>query len=171
MKVAFENADVPDNIRFGTVEERILHMANVTASVGKLEIVSVACHLQRTIVILDEQFEPEEAVSGVQSNANKGRLTLQFQKLGLNIRHYNAVLVDSEHSNPSSGMATSSVHLAQSSFTVKAKDILSMHLALISYITCVCWTFFFQYNQMAKDATTPSYRGSDSSRYAKMINL
>ena len=70
------NADVPDNIRFGTVEERILHMANVTASVGELEIVSVR-HLQRTIVILDEQFEPireydpEEAVSSVQRNAKK----------------------------------------------------------------------------------------------------
>ena len=77
MKVAFENADVPDNIRFGPVEERILHMANVTASVGELEIVSAACDLQRTIVTLDEQFElireyePEEAVSSVQSNANK----------------------------------------------------------------------------------------------------
>ena len=76
MKVAFENADVPDNIRL--VEKRILHMANVMASVGELEIVSAACHLQRTIVILDEQFEPireyepEEVVSGVQSTAKKG---------------------------------------------------------------------------------------------------
>ena len=68
------NADVPDNIRFGRVEEQILHMANVTASVGELEIVSAAHHLQRTIVILDEQFEPireydpEKARSSVQSN-------------------------------------------------------------------------------------------------------
>ena len=125
------NADVPDNIRFGTVEKRILHMANVTASVGELEIVSVR-HLQRTIVILDEQFEPireydpEEAVSSVQRNAKKGTVTLQFQKLGPNIGHYNAVLVDSEHSSPSSRMATSSVQLAQSAITVKAKDILPL---------------------------------------------
>ena len=126
------NADVPDNIRFGIVEEQILHMANVTASVGELEIVSAAHHLQRTIVILDEQFEPiresdpEEARSSVQSNAKKRTVTLPFQKLGPNTGHYNAVLVDSEHSNPSSRMATSSVQLAQSTFTVKAKDILPL---------------------------------------------
>ena len=90
------NADVPDNIRFGRVEEQILHMANVTASVGELEIVSAAHHLQRTIVILDEQFEPireydpEKAGSSVQSNAKKRTVTLHFQKLGPNIGHYNA---------------------------------------------------------------------------------
>ena len=124
------NADVPDNIRFGTVEEQILHMANVTASVGELEIVSAARHLQRTIVILDEQFEPirESDPEEARSSEKKGTVTLQFQKLGPNIGHYNAVLVDSEHSNPSSRMATSSVQLAQSTFTVKlkAKDILPL---------------------------------------------
>ena len=73
-----------------------------------------------------EYAEPEEAGSSVQSNAKKGTVTLQFQKLGPNIGHYNAVLVDSEHSNPSSRMATSSVQLAQSTFTVKAKDILPL---------------------------------------------
>ena len=67
-----------------------MHMANVTASVGELEIVPTARNLQRTIVIVDEQFEliteykPEEAVS-VQSNTNKGAMTLPFQKLGPNI--------------------------------------------------------------------------------------
>ena len=40
------NEDVPESIRFGTLKERIMHMANVTASVGELEIVSTARHLQ-----------------------------------------------------------------------------------------------------------------------------
>ena len=101
-----------------------------TSRQEELEIVSAAHHLQRTIVILDEQFEPirESDTEEARSSEKKGTVTLQFQKLGPNIGHYNAVLVDSEHSNPSSRMATSSVQLAQSTFTVKlkAKDILPL---------------------------------------------
>ena len=51
------NSDVPDNVRLGSLEDRFMHMSNATASVGELEIVSSARFLQKTIVVVDEQFQ------------------------------------------------------------------------------------------------------------------
>ena len=48
---------MPDDIHFESLEERIVHMANVKASVGELEILSKAGHLQQTIVIVDKDFQ------------------------------------------------------------------------------------------------------------------
>ena len=62
---------MPDDIHFKSLEERIVHMANVTASVGELEILSTAGHLQQTIVIVDKDFQkisvyrPGDAASAV----------------------------------------------------------------------------------------------------------
>ena len=94
------NADVPDDIQFGSLEESFRHMSNATASVGELKVVSTAGVLQRTIVVVDQQFvvdqqyqrinvyEPEEAVSSAQGKADKGTLALQLTKLGINIGRY-----------------------------------------------------------------------------------
>ena len=48
---------MPDDIHFKSLEKRIVHMANVKASVGELEILSTAGHLQQTIVIVDKDFQ------------------------------------------------------------------------------------------------------------------
>ena len=121
-------ADVPDNVRFGSLEDRIMHMSNATASVGELEIVSTAQFLQKTIVVVEEQFQqisvckPRDAVSHDQS------------KLGPSIGHFNAVLVDREHLQQAPNSNSSSKHPQQlviptpqpasAPLTVIAQDIL-----------------------------------------------
>ena len=113
------NADVPDNIRFGSLEDRIMYMSNATASVGELEIVSTARFLRKTIVVVDEQFQqisvykPRDAVSHDQSKTDKDTVTLQFQKLGPSIDHFNAVLVDREHLQQAPNSNSSSKHPQQ----------------------------------------------------------
>ena len=60
-----------DDIHFKSLEERIVHMANVKASVRELENLSTAGHLQQTIVIVDKDFQkisvyrPGDAASAV----------------------------------------------------------------------------------------------------------
>ena len=55
---------MPDDIHFKSLEERIVHMANVKASVGELKMISTAGHLQQTIVIVGRLSEDQRVQAG-----------------------------------------------------------------------------------------------------------
>ena len=111
-------------------------MSNATASVGELEIVSTALFLQKTTVMVDEQFQqykPRNPLSHVPSKTGKDTVTLQFQKLGPSIGHFNTVLVDRNHLQQEPNFNSSSKHPQQlvisnpqpasAPLTVRAQDI------------------------------------------------
>ena len=73
---------MPDDMHFKSLEERIVHMANVKASVGELEIISTASHLQQTIVIVDKDFQKISVyMPGNAASAVKRRLQAQKSRV------------------------------------------------------------------------------------------
>ena len=101
-------------------------MLDTTACVGELELVSTARFLQKTIIVVDEQFQkisvykPGDAVSHGHRKTDTDTFTLQFQKLRHSIGHCSAVLADREHVQQATTSNTSS---KQSRQLVTANDI------------------------------------------------
>ena len=82
------NADQPDWIRFGSMDERIVAMADPTFLPGELELMATSKVLGKKIVVLGT----DSMVIQTYGEDTLSRLLVQFRNIGQNVGHYNCVL-------------------------------------------------------------------------------
>ena len=114
------NADLPKWLRYDSLQDRILSMAEPTTLSGELEVIAATKVIRKRIAVLDTQGHLLQRYG---ESSYTQELTVQFTSCGQDVGHYNC-LIQRPAEDPAQSIPQSSVLPTESQPSCNIRDII-----------------------------------------------